>query len=377
MFGYIRNLGLKAVISTDIFRLCYLYYSSRKWIFAKGHAIFHMLDGSTPQLIPNVIDFSSIKPDDHPNGRLYCLIPKISNKMVSKLLPHSNINPKHSFLGVLTEDQVLAYPNRAADWRTLYIFQSVDGIPRPSSMIKLAQKPLDSNVQGVQFDHLFYCGSHGVIGVRQNDVYQMKISEIDEHLQFRAIHTDSSQSNPYVNSIDFRHYQMLYVEERDIILAYDLVKTRNQSQNTFQCAQFNFVSNKWSIRFKFDAVTMKSDIMKIFNENEFLVWNMCYDRNSDALYFVSNKYHVMRYDMKSATWSLIMDSNVRKVTPLCTIWMSQTRKNVICGLERGTLIFKRFDLEQSANSDVAAAWKTYFHEIASEMNVLRGLRIFQ
>ena len=371
VFGYIRNLGLKAIISADIFRLCYRYYSSRKWIFAKGHAIFHMLDVSTPQLIPNVIDFSSIKPDDHPNGRLYCLIPDISTKIVSKLLSNSNINPKHSFLGVLTEDQGLVYPKRAADWMTLYIFQSVDGIPRPSSMIKLAQKPLDSNVQGVQFDHLFYCGSHGVIGVRQNDVYQMKMSEIDEHLQFRAIHTDSS------HSIDFRHYQMLYVEERDVILAYDLVKTRNQSQNTFQCAQFSFVSNKWSILFKFDAVTMKSDIMRIFNENEFLVWNMCYDRNSDALYVVSNKYHVMRYDMKSAAWSLIMDGNVKKVTPLCTIWMSQTRQHVICGLERGTLIFKRFDLEQSTNRDAVAAWKTFFLEVSSETKLLRGLRIFQ
>ena len=379
VFGYIRNLGLKAIISADIFRLCYRYYSSRKWIFAKGHAIFHMLDVSTPQLIPNVIDFSSIKPDDHPNGRLYCLIPNISTKIVSKLFPNSNINPKHSFIGILTEDQVILQYNaqRTADWRTLYIFQAVDGIPRPSTMLTVKQKPSDNKVESVQFHHLAYCGSHGVIGVRQNGVYQMTMSEIDEHLQFRAIHKDSSESNSYRYTpvaLDFRHYQMLYVEKRDVILAYDFVKTRNQ--NTFHCAQFSFVSNKWSTIFKFDALTMKSDITRIFNENEFLVWNMCYDRNYDALYFVSNKYHVMRYDMKSAAWSLIRDSNVKKVTPLCTIWMSQTSQNVICGLQRGTLIFKRCDLEQTANSDVAAAWKPYFNEIASEMNVLRGLRIF-
>ena len=83
--------------------------------------------------------------------------------------------------------------------------------------------------------------------------------------------------------------------------------------------------------------------------------------------------------MESEAWSLIIDRNVRKATPLCTIWISQTSQNVICGLQRGTLIFKRFHLEPSAkaNSDTAVAWKTYFCDIASEMNVLRGLCIFQ
>ena len=369
VFGYIRDLGLKAIISTDIFRLCYrFYHSSREWIFAKGHAIFHMLDVSTPQLIPNVIDFSSIKPDDHPNGRLYCFIPDISTKIVSKGFPNSKIDPKHSFIGILTYEQATY-----ADRMTLYMFQSVDGLPRPSTMLKL---PLDDTV-GLKCHHLLYCGSHGVIGIFQNDVHQLNLNENDEHLQFRAmLPNDSIIGNRYDSSM--QHYQMLYLEVRDVILAYDLVKTTRRSQNKFHCVEFSFVSNQWSTLFDVKSVLkMENDIKKIFNESRFLIWNMCYDRNSDALYVVSNKYHVMRYDMKSATWSLIMDSNVRNVTPLCTIWMSQTRKNVICGLERGTVIFKRFDLKQSASTDAAAAWKTYFDDFSSEMQVLRGLRIFQ
>ena len=377
------------MISSDILRLCYQYYSSRKWIFAKGHAIFHMLDVTTPQLFQNVIDFRSIDPEEQPLGRTYCLIPHIPTKKVLKLFPDSDIDPKHSYLAILTEDHKIA--RTVADKMTLYVFRSIDGVPRPSTMWTLNQKHSKDNESGsgLHFHHLIYCGSHGVIGVTCYDVYQLKLDDIDEHLHFHAIRTSDPESLSYPGrrtSCSLQHYKLVYIEERDVLLAYDLVKTRNQ--DTFHCVQYNFGTNEWKT--VFDRIPQS---LEWAPAQDFLIWNMCYDRNSDSLYFVSNKYHVIRYDMDRAAFTLIMDSNVRKANPLSAMWMSQTRSDVICGLERGTLIFKRLDLgkgdvrerrsmwqrssRKSVERDAAAAWQSYYYKFAREIQVMRGLRIYQ
>ena len=76
--------------------------------------------------------------------------------------------------------------------------------------------------------------SYGLIAMRRNDVYQLNLSDRDtvkcKHLQFRAILPNCSIIGNR-HDLSMQHYEMMFLEERDVILAYDLVKTTRQSQD--------------------------------------------------------------------------------------------------------------------------------------------------
>lgn len=123
VYGFIRQLHSSTTPSSDILSLCHRFYLSRKWIFADDNTYFHMLDATTPKLYSKVIKFE--KRQRHPQ-RTFCFIPHLTAEQVQKCFPAADINPRHSYIGVMTQKP--GNPGKAAT--SFYAFRSIDGVPK-------------------------------------------------------------------------------------------------------------------------------------------------------------------------------------------------------------------------------------------------------
>lgn len=312
-----------------------------------------MLDVTTPKLYPKLIEF---KYRAQSWERKYCFIPQILMNQIQTLFPESNVNStdspmatvndKKGFIGILTQDQ--------HSFITLYAFRSINGAPQITGRLMVLPS---KDARNPPFRRLVHCGSHGIIGMKGFDIYQLKMEDINEHFEFTQIGTLNVNRNLWTEYTDHLAFKWMYIEERDVLLVMHLSDRLTAGKvTTFQCRRYNFNVNQWQIVFTSRNILLYTP--------KRLRWNVCYDRNVDALYFVSNMYHVMRYGMKTRNWKLVTNGSDRKIY-IQALWASEMRAGVLCCIvsEVGSMWnFKELDLNDINEAiDPADAWKPYEH----------------
>merc|ERR1711879_679775 len=111
---------------------------------------------------------------------------------------------------------------------------------------------------------------------------------------------------------------MRYLEGRDVIIAVNV-----KGPMIAEYHQFDFSTNQW-VTVKLDTAIMENKVP--------LNWRVCYDRDDDVLYFVSDELHILRYGMESGEYEMIMDRNEFGMTFIRAIWVGHSTSTVLCCL---------------------------------------------
>ena len=360
IYGYIRELHPKDVLIPNIQRICYHFAKCgvnlvREWIYGKDFTSnmfhgFYMLDVTTtkPLLHSNLFKFQQ----DTLSSRAICVIPYLSSTEIQPLFPSEIINPEHSFTAIMTQE---------VRWR-MTVLRTIDGIPVISNDSKPRTVLADDTENDRSFSFLIYCASHGVIGIDDHSMYQLKLDDIDQNFKFQKM---ENAETPTVFEEMGRFLEMRYLERRDVIVAVNL-----QIGLIRKFYRFDFSTNQWA------TVRLNTTKINIQVPSRWTRWKFCYDRDDDVLYFVSEELHVLRCGMESGTLEMILNRKDFGYGMIRALWMGHSTSRVLCilgqrGFSADAVTFNQIDLDQvKAVKDPNKAWRPYAGECVAVRSAL-------
>eukprot|EP01084_Bolivina_argentea_P030900 57211_1 len=359
--GYIRKIeqqlscrkGFNNIIPININNICYLFYHNPTIIYISNisknqfdtfeQLTIHALDVSNmhnPTLNQNIFQLNNTPfrqdiLDIFTYTSSYCFIPDIfGTSSLKQLLNQNNINKNDLY------DALFMQPDATLPRKSLNILLFA---LEPFFLIFKRNQPSDfhvikcSKAQPNSMSHLKYCDQYGVIGEKNEKIYQLKLNNIINtdftfsQLSQRVINDINPLvrfgSSPYLATIYLGQQQTLFCIQCQSKWFGDqeLLNAFGTTPFSSKCCLYDFQLNTWKSIARFNYSAYISD------KNNFQC-GLCTNYNvSNKLYLVSNIGHTSEYDFKKDKWyhlcKNINDGMRFSEEPI--VWSSDCEPNIL------------------------------------------------